>query len=416
MSLYDGLGIGFEEEAAPTTVNTVDTPKETPKDTAEPTKKKEPESAAKWNVNLQMMAPHLGRKRAADVAAKASALRAKAKARTSATGSTVTKTVVKRGAAAMATEIQQAGAPTAEPFMQLAPGQMEVKDEYVPSLPNDYEKWKHIFDKENESTIQEKKRKKDDKKEESRRNMGAAIAPPASLVGEIVSSVPAANADRFGGSAGGGMFSGGGLAAAAAPPSSASAAATEAEFADPFANLPVTGYGASSEPAASHTASQAKAVVHPPAKAPAMTGEDAWNARARKSGQAPGPPPPPPSAPAPPAAHHQTGQSGPVLYRQVPAAMVQASVSTPSHTVLLKNLVGPGEVDADLERETAEECSKFGTVVKTEVKELHGVAANEAVQVYVQFARQEAATKAITAMNGRYFGGRVVMADYYTRQ
>lgn len=29
MSLYDGLGIGFEEEAAPTTVNTVDTPKET---------------------------------------------------------------------------------------------------------------------------------------------------------------------------------------------------------------------------------------------------------------------------------------------------------------------------------------------------------------------------------------------------
>lgn len=138
-----------------------------PKDTAEPTKKKEPESAAKWNVNLQviffcllavlsrnvlvpvptrklwlaclerglaavvhththprthapahtrarspthsltrshcamlqMMAPHLGRKRAADVAAKASALRAKAKARTSATGSTVTKTVVKKGAA-----------------------------------------------------------------------------------------------------------------------------------------------------------------------------------------------------------------------------------------------------------------------------------------------------------------------------
>jgi hypothetical protein len=236
--------------------------------------------------------------------------------------------------------------------------------------PNDYEKWKHIFDKENESTIQEKKRKKDDKKEESRRNMGAAIAPPASLVGEIVSSVPAANADRFGGSAGGGMFSGGGSAAAAAPPSSASAAATEAEFADPFANLPVTGYGASSEPAASHTASQAKAVVHPPAKAPAMTGEDAWNARARKSGQAPGPPPPPPSAPPPSAAHHQTGQSGPVLYRQVPAAMVQASVSTPSHMVLLKNLVGPGEVDADLERETAEECSKFGTVVKTEVKEV----------------------------------------------
>lgn len=42
------------------------------------------------------MAPHLRRKRAADVAAKAAALRAKAKARTTSSGASVTQTVVKK--------------------------------------------------------------------------------------------------------------------------------------------------------------------------------------------------------------------------------------------------------------------------------------------------------------------------------
>eukprot|EP00624_Nannochloropsis_granulata_P007651 evm.model.NODE_8908_length_28186_cov_23.573193.1 len=38
--------------------------------------------------------------------------------------------------------------------------------------------------------------------------------------------------------------------------------------------------------------------------------------------------------------------------------------SNPTKVVLLKNMVGPGQVDDDLQAETAEECSKHGTVAQ----------------------------------------------------
>ena len=34
------------------------------------------------------------------------------------------------------------------------------------------------------------------------------------------------------------------------------------------------------------------------------------------------------------------------------------------HSTTLRNMVGAGEVDEDLEAETKEECEKYGTVVK----------------------------------------------------
>ena len=40
----------------------------------------------------------------------------------------------------------------------------------------------------------------------------------------------------------------------------------------------------------------------------------------------------------------------------------------------MQNMVGPGEVDEDLEPETAEECSKYGKVTKVVIYEVGGTA------------------------------------------
>ena len=37
----------------------------------------------------------------------------------------------------------------------------------------------------------------------------------------------------------------------------------------------------------------------------------------------------------------------------------------PTKVVLLRNMVGPGEVDDDLEPETKEECGRYGEVVSS---------------------------------------------------
>jgi splicing factor 45 len=66
----------------------------------------------------------------------------------------------------------------------------------------------------------------------------------------------------------------------------------------------------------------------------------------------------------------------------------------PTKVVLLKNMVGPGEVDEDLQPETTEECSKYGDVANCLVYEIpHGVDESEAVRIFVQFTRLESAIK-----------------------
>ncbi len=41
--------------------------------------------------------------------------------------------------------------------------------------------------------------------------------------------------------------------------------------------------------------------------------------------------------------------------------------------VVSQNMVGPGEVDEDLEPETAEECAKYGKVIKCLIFEVKGI-------------------------------------------
>ncbi|KAJ3368761.1 Splicing factor 45 [Allomyces arbusculus] len=100
----------------------------------------------------------------------------------------------------------------------------------------------------------------------------------------------------------------------------------------------------------------------------------------------------------------------------------QVGPTPPSRVILLTNMVGPGEVDDELELETKEECSQFGPVVKCVVHELEsrpGVPpppTQDAVRIFVQFHRTDAVHRAVKALHGRFFGGRQVSATEYPEE
>ena len=57
-------------------------------------------------------------------------------------------------------------------------------------------------------------------------------------------------------------------------------------------------------------------------------------------------------------------------------------------------MVGPGEVDEDLEPEVKDECNtKYGDVVKVVIYEIPNNPADEAVRIFVEFKRMESAIK-----------------------
>nr|XP_023012353.1 splicing factor 45 [Leptinotarsa decemlineata] len=89
-------------------------------------------------------------------------------------------------------------------------------------------------------------------------------------------------------------------------------------------------------------------------------------------------------------------------------------MKNPSKVVLLKNMVGPGEVDDDLEPEVKDECNtKYGPVASVIIHEIPHDDPTEAVRIFVEFLRIESAIKAVVDLNGRFFGGRQVKAGFY---
>ncbi|XP_041027809.1 DNA-damage-repair/toleration protein DRT111, chloroplastic [Juglans microcarpa x Juglans regia] len=90
----------------------------------------------------------------------------------------------------------------------------------------------------------------------------------------------------------------------------------------------------------------------------------------------------------------------------------------PTRVLLLRNMVGPGEVDDELEEEVASECAKYGTVTRVLIFEITepNFPPNEAVRIFVQFERPEETTKALVDLDGRFFGGRVVRASFYEEE
>ncbi|KAF5738352.1 DNA-damage-repair/toleration protein [Tripterygium wilfordii] len=91
---------------------------------------------------------------------------------------------------------------------------------------------------------------------------------------------------------------------------------------------------------------------------------------------------------------------------------------TPTRVLMLRNMVGPGEVDDELEEEVGSECGKYGTVTRVLIFEITepNFPSHEAVRIFVQFERSEETTKALVDLDGRYFGGRVVRASFYDEE
>lgn len=121
-------------------------------------------------------------------------------------------------------------------------------------------------------------------------------------------------------------------------------------------------------------------------------------------------PPPPPVPISPP----------PMQQQQMPPPeepSITEIMKSPSKVVLLRNMVGPGEVDEDLEPEVKDECNtKYGDVARVIIHEVREAPAEEAVRIFVEFKRIESAIKAVVDLNGRFFGGRNVKAGFYSSE
>jgi len=76
-------------------------------------------------------------------------------------------------------------------------------------------------------------------------------------------------------------------------------------------------------------------------------------------------------------------------------------------------MVQPGAVDEALEDEVAEECERHGAVVRVLIFEADGCSdPAEAVRIFVEFTDVAAAARAQSHMNGRFFGGRAIRANF----
>ncbi|KAF0303810.1 Poly(U)-binding-splicing factor PUF60 [Amphibalanus amphitrite] len=87
-----------------------------------------------------------------------------------------------------------------------------------------------------------------------------------------------------------------------------------------------------------------------------------------------------------------------------------------SRVVVLRNMVGPEDVDDTLQDEITDECNRFGQVKRVVIyHEAQGDhdGAEVVVKIFVEFAEVPEAEAARTALNGRYFGGRLVRAEPY---
>lgn len=125
-------------------------------------------------------------------------------------------------------------------------------------------------------------------------------------------------------------------------------------------------------------------------------------------------PPPPPVAHSPPPAQQQPSQ---VQQPPPEEPSITEIMKSPSKVVLLRNMVGPGEVDEDLEPEVKDECNtKYGDVARVLIHEVTEAAPEEAVRIFVEFKRIESAIKAVVDLNGRFFGGRQVKAGFYSSE
>uniref|UniRef100_A0AAY4AGA1 RRM domain-containing protein n=1 Tax=Denticeps clupeoides TaxID=299321 RepID=A0AAY4AGA1_9TELE len=90
-----------------------------------------------------------------------------------------------------------------------------------------------------------------------------------------------------------------------------------------------------------------------------------------------------------------------------------------STVMVLRNMVGPEDIDDDLEGEVTEECGKFGVVNRVIIyqeKQGEEEDAEVIVKIFVEFSSATEMNKAIQALNNRWFGGRKVIAEVYDQE
>jgi len=90
-----------------------------------------------------------------------------------------------------------------------------------------------------------------------------------------------------------------------------------------------------------------------------------------------------------------------------------------SVVLLLKNMVGPDEVDEELHDEIQQECGKYGkveNVVIYQEKQDDSDDAEVHVKIFVEFHESIEAKKAKNGLDGRFFGGRTVSALIYDQE
>jgi len=87
-----------------------------------------------------------------------------------------------------------------------------------------------------------------------------------------------------------------------------------------------------------------------------------------------------------------------------------------SNVMVLKNMVGPEDVDEDLQEEIQEECSKYGrveNVIIYQERQSEEENAEILVKIFVEFSDPAGAKAGKNSLHGRYFGGRTVVAEIY---
>merc|ERR1712080_705884 len=87
-----------------------------------------------------------------------------------------------------------------------------------------------------------------------------------------------------------------------------------------------------------------------------------------------------------------------------------------SRVVILRNMVGPEDVDETLQDEITEECNKFGAVERVIIyqeRQSEELDAEVIVKIFVEFKEHKEAEDARSSLNGRFFGGRQVRGELY---
>ncbi|XP_076023811.1 poly(U)-binding-splicing factor PUF60a isoform X1 [Genypterus blacodes] len=90
-----------------------------------------------------------------------------------------------------------------------------------------------------------------------------------------------------------------------------------------------------------------------------------------------------------------------------------------SSIMVLRNMVGPEDIDDDLEGEVTEECGRYGSVKRVVIYQERQAEDDDAeviIKIFVEFSEVAEMNQAIQALNHRWFGGRKVIAEVYEQE